>query len=115
MKFSLRLLYLYLFAFVGLMIVVFGSIQLVNLGIKTFVFPEADNYWRYDYPQQMDEKGELVPVDEGKIELQQKEEQKRQRQRELANSVAMLVVGTPLYLYHWKTIQREAKAAKRQG
>lgn len=42
MKIDLRLLYLYLFSFVGLFIVVIGSIQLVNLGIKTFVFKEAD-------------------------------------------------------------------------
>tara|TARA_Y100000310_G_C20457842_1_gene703904 strand:+ start:97 stop:243 length:147 start_codon:yes stop_codon:yes gene_type:complete len=32
---------------------------------------------------------------------------KIQRQRELAQSIAMLIVGIPLYLFHWKTIKRE--------
>jgi len=110
MKFSLRLLYLYLFSFVGLLIVVIGSIQLVNLGIKTYIFPEADNYYyRETLPQKLDEEGNPVEVDEEAVMMQQKEDTKRQRQRELANTLAMLVVGTPLYLYHWKTIQKEAK------
>jgi hypothetical protein len=47
MKFSIRLLYLYLFSFVGLLIVVIGGIQMVDLGIKTFVFKDADKYENY--------------------------------------------------------------------
>lgn len=36
-------------------------------------------------------------------------ESKRQRQREVAGASAMLIAGIPLYLYHWKTIQKEGK------
>jgi len=109
MKFSLRLLYLYLFSAVGLIIMVVGSIQAVNLGLKTFVFPDVDNY----------ESGPVI-TPEGKVvtEAAKFEEQNkdfmikntvRNRQRELINIISMIVIGLPLYLYHWKTIQKENK------
>lgn len=111
MKFSIRLLYLYLFSFVGLLIVVIGSIQLVNLGIKTYIFPEADTYSSYSPTLAPDGKSAPV-IDENKMREQQAADQKHQKQRELANAVAMIIVGAPVYMYHWKTIQKEAKAEK---
>ncbi len=105
MKFNLRLLYLYLFSFVGLLIVVIGSIQMVNLGLKTFVFKDVDKY--EIYPSYPVKSGEIMESPET-ILARQEREAVRQRQRELINSVSMIVVGLPLYLYHWKTIQRES-------
>ena len=107
MKGNLRLLYLYLFSFVGLIIVVIGSVQIVNLGLKTFIFKDADRY-------------EIAPMGYPKIEGQPQESAEnqqarqnrdlaRQRERELSNSIALIAVGLPLYLYHWKTIQKEVK------
>jgi hypothetical protein len=113
MKFSLRLLYLYLFSFVGLIIVVFGSIQLVDLAITTYIFPDADNYYYQSAPRKVTEEGIMDEIDEEALRQQQEEDSRRNKQRRLANTVAMLVVGTPLYMYHWKTIQKEAKAGKR--
>lgn len=34
-------------------------------------------------------------------------DQSRNRQREFSGAVAMIAVGLPLYIYHWKTIQKE--------
>lgn len=107
MKFSLRLLYLYLFSFVGLLITVIGSIQIIDLGLKTYVF-KVSEYTYYAEP---------VASPDGKtsgisIEEQQKRnavEQTNQRKRQLSTSLSMILVGAPLYLYHWKTIKKEAK------
>lgn len=106
MKFSLRLLYLYLFSFVGLLITVIGSIQIVDLTLKTYVFKVSEYPY---YP-------ETVPVEGGKPVISPEESRKRseeeaanQRKRQLSNSLAMIVIGTPLYLYHWKTIKKENK------
>lgn len=106
MKFNLRLLYLYLFSFVGLLIVVTGGIQMVNLGLKTFIFKDVDKYEIYPtYPEK-----EGVPVEDvTEMQARQERESTRQKQREFSNSLAMISVGLPLYLYHWKTIQKEAK------
>lgn len=102
MKINIRLIYLYLFSFVGLLVVVIGSVQLVNLGLKVFVFPGSDVY-EYSAPRIEGEK-QIDPATEQK---RMERETQRQRQRELANAVSMIVVGLPLYLYHWKTIQKE--------
>lgn len=106
MKINIRLIYLYLFSFVGLLTVVIGSVRLVDLGMKVFIFPESDKY-EYAVPVMPEnEKGQL---DEKIMKENAARDQKRNRERDLSNSLAMIVVGLPLYIYHWKTIQKENK------
>lgn len=105
MNINIRLIYLYLFAFVGLFTVVIGSVRMVDLGLKVFVFKEADKY-EYTSPQPVDEK---MKFDEVKAKEQANRDQTRNRQREFSGSIAMIAVGLPLYLYHWRTIQKENK------
>jgi len=102
-KVNIRLIYLYLFSFVGLLVVVIGSVRLLELGLKVVVFKGADSF-EYMAPKIEGEKSDPV-LDQAR----QEKETMRQRQRELSGSMAMIAVGLPLYLYHWKTIQRENK------
>lgn len=104
MKINIRLFYLYLFSFVGLVITVIGSIRLVDLGLKVLVFQGADRYDYYNPPVV----GEQV-INQTEQKRVQEQETTRQRQRELSGAIAMIGVGFPLYLYHWKTIQKENK------
>ena len=111
MKFSIRLLYLYLFSFTGLIIAVIGTIQLVDLGMKIYIFKDAD---RYDYPMisKIDPSGkEVTLTEQEKTEqkAQQDRETTRNRQRQTSTALAMLLVGIPLYKYHWKLIKKEDK------
>ncbi len=111
MKFSIRLLYLYLFAFIGLLIAVVGSVQLVDLGIKVYFFKGAD---RYDIPMvsKFDPNGKETLLTEKEKEDQRKvqeTETQRQRQRQASTALAMLFVGIPLYEYHWSLIKKEGK------
>lgn len=107
MKFSLRLLYLYLFSFVGLLITIIGSIQLIDLGLKTYVF-KVDEYGYYPMSPIVDEKGKVtMTVEEQK--KQQEIEASNQKKRQISNSLAMILVGAPVYLYHWKIIKKENK------
>ena len=46
----IRKIYLYLFSAIGLIVVIIGSVQLVDLGLKTFVFKKADVYLEYPRP-----------------------------------------------------------------
>mgnify|MGYP001338025467 CR=1 FL=1 len=102
MKINIRLIYLYLFSFIGLLVVVIGAIKMVDLGMKVFVFKDADRY-EYTMPEMSDEERKLVKVNAEK-------DTKRNREREFSNSLAMIIVGLPLYLYHWKTIKKENKS-----
>jgi hypothetical protein len=114
MKFSIRLLYLYLLSFIGLLITVVGSIQILDLGIKVYVFKGAD---RYNVPitTKIDLSGKEVTLSDAEKEEQtkfQNEETSRQRQVQLSSSLAMLLVGLPLYKYHWGLIKKEDKKTK---
>ena len=102
MKFNIRLLYLYLFSFVGLLITIIGSIQIVDLGIKSYVFRVSE--YRYYVEPVVNEKQTISPEE---MERRNKEEETNQRKRQLSNSIAMILVGAPVYLYHWKTIKKE--------
>jgi len=107
MKLSIRTLYLYLFSFVGLLIIVFGSISILNTALKAYVFKDADKYEIYLGQGETNPDGTLATKED--IAKRQDKELTRQRQRELSNALSMLAVGIPLYLYHWKTLQKENK------
>lgn len=107
MKFSLKLLYLYLFSFIGLLVSVIGAIQIVDLGIKVYVFKGADRYGSYPALTKIDPLGKEVKLTDEEIAEQkriQETETQKQRQRQASTALAMLLVGIPLYKYHWKLI-----------
>ncbi len=102
MKFNIRLLYLYLFAFVGLFTTIIGSVQLVDLGLKVYVFKVSNRVY---YPEPTLEGKPQLSVEE--MDERNEAEETNQRKRQMSNSLAMIIVGTPVYLYHWKTIKKE--------
>lgn len=108
MKFSIKLLYLYLFSFIGLLIAVIGTVQIVDLAIKVYVFKGADRYDNFVTPVKMTPDGKEVSLSQKDIDEQkrlQDIETNRQRQRQTSTAMAMIIVGVPLYLYHWKKIK----------
>jgi len=107
MKFNIRLLYLYLFSFVGLLITVIGLIRLADLGIKVYVFRGADQYMTQPRMAEPTKETAVDPKLDAKWIEDQKMEMQRQRQREFSGAIAMVLIGLPLYLYHWKTIAKE--------
>mgnify|MGYP000342010364 CR=1 FL=1 len=108
MKLNLRLLYLYLFSFVGLIITVIASIGLLDLALETYVFRvEETSYYQEPAPVR---EGEDPKISQEEFMIRQKEDQSNQRKRKLSNSLASIMVGAPLYLYHWKTIKKEQKS-----
>ena len=113
MKLNLRLLYLYLFSLVGLLVFVIGAVRAIDLGLRVFVFKEADRYI-FVSPPSVYEEGGKISSEEAKLRQEtdlknQENNTKRERQREAAGAIAMLLVGFPLYKYHWGLIQKENK------
>lgn len=98
---KIRLVYLYLFAAIGLITIIVGSVRMVDLGLKTFVFKDTDKF--EIYPSKLPDGQPELTVEE--MQARQERETKRNRQRQLVEALSMLMVGVPVYLYHWKTIQ----------
>ncbi len=116
----IRTIYLYLFSLVGLVIVVIGLVNLVDLGLKSFVFKDADQPITYPaYPVQVtptDVKGNVItPAEQEKYNADQAAAQEKQRQsdreRTASNALAMIIIGAPLFVYHWRIIQKDRKSA----
>ncbi len=134
----IRTIYLYLFTLVGLVLLTIGGVRFVNMGLKAFLFTQAEEEqklysvrppepyfggsdtgkeraerlaetasvtederaavrrWLADYAVWEERQKDFDPVVAG-------------RHRDAAMNLAFLVIGLPLYLYHWSVIRRETK------
>ena len=129
----IRLIYLYLFSTVGLVLALVGAVRLTDMALKAFIFTRADISIRYPeyprsvypYPQPPVEpkagnttSTEPSPAEmeeyKKKQEIAEREEQRSRRERTAAESLAMIIIGTPLFFYHWRTIQKES-VLRREG
>jgi|SRR6056297_3321465 len=129
----IRKIYLYLFAIIGLTLLVIGSVRFIDMGLKMFVFTKAeqDEQIRQQYKPYINQPLSRVELEkiqnseelsEKEIEAVQQwyknyqnwqEEQGKidylasRRQEDASLNLALILVGLPLYLYHWRTIKRE--------
>ncbi len=134
----IRTIYLYLFTIVGLALLVAGGVRFIDMGLKTFVFTKADEPQRIQQKfygsmpiaapltkvesAQNDEKlteDERATLKQWLEDYKKWEEESSKidyvasdRQREAAINLAMIIVGLPLYFYHWTLIKRETKEKK---
>lgn len=127
----IRVVYLYLFALVGLILLTIGGVQLTSLALRSYILTEADaemrmqymheppgrfspdraealsrdttlgpderealRQWAADYERQRQERESIDPI-------------KSRRQRDAARALAFLIIGLPLFGYHWRTIRKE--------
>lgn len=141
----IRTIYLYLFALVGLVMLTIGAVQLVQLGLKTWVFPQADAPLRYPTPLPITGKpggltqqefAEAIKACQKNCQLTkaqqeflagwQKDYQEfkarqeefpqinrtQDRQRQATNALGFILVGLPLYWYHWRVIKKDIKTRR---
>ena len=118
----LKNFYLYTVSFVALMMIIVSSYSLIDLGLKTWVFTDAENFNRYyDY----DYEKPVIDADGTKIEMTQEEKEQKiqaakekeeqnkrsQTQRDLSQYIAMLIVAIPVFTAHWMMVRKKEKQA----
>lgn len=126
----------YLFALIGLVLTAIGAIMLLNMGIKALFFPLAEQQeHRFDLRppeppvRELQQDGEAAQqLTEQQIQAleqwQQRFEEWQQRQEEIdpivasrqetaAESLAYLIVGLPVYVFHWRVARRERSNEKK--
>lgn len=105
--------YLYVVSLVSLIIIIIGATMLVNMGLKTVL---GVNDFR-SYPQQpcaaqpTAPDGKTVACDPEFAKQQaeyDKQTQKDQKKRDVAQALAFIIVGSPVFWYHWKLARQEA-------
>lgn len=134
----IRLVYLYLVSLIGLIVLLVGGIGLLNTGIKALLGVDSDYYGMsvkqvcrdpsyFSYagkpspvatPVATGTTETVKPVDVNSTEYkecvkdqedQQKKTQDNERKRGIAEGLAEIILGTPVWLYHWIVIQRDNK------
>jgi hypothetical protein len=131
-----RTIYLYLFALVGLFLIIISSVDFIDMALKATIFTQADEeqrIWEKQPPMpskriqnfaESTEKKTTVTLSEDEVSnlenwnteyTEWKERQEKfdvvvaRRQRDASRNISMLLVGIPLYMYHWAVIKRETK------
>ncbi len=105
---------------ISLVILVVAGIILINLGLKTWILTKADNNSYYS-PQLMcaevkNTDGTVLPQDpncnnpeyQAKQLAEEKERKTAQKQQDAAQALAMIIVASPVFYYHWKLARKEA-------
>jgi len=89
------------------MIVTFATANLINIILKTYIFTLADQDYYYTPAvvcAPTDPKS-TTTTDCIKNEAMNKDQAEKnraaQRQRDLVNDISMVVVGIPLFAFHW--------------
>lgn len=134
----IRTIYLYLFALVGLALLTTGAVRFVDMGLRALVFTKADEMQRLyqamppvmPYPPERIEaiqEGEDLSEEEKAAikrwlaDYKDWEERRSKidpviasRHRDASVNLAMILVGLPLYLYHWRIIGRETRGKEQR-
>jgi hypothetical protein len=124
----IRNVYLYLVSMIGLIVFIIGAVGIINNVFQNYIFRvDFDNYYEaYPYqtgtcyspyidPTDKEGKRLITPTTEDSARCEQKQElQKEQNRRnrigqEFSISIAQLLVGLPVWLFHWGIIQKEYK------
>lgn len=116
----IKTVYFYTVSLIALMMVVFSTADLVNLGLKTWIFPKADLDEYKEPPcavmimkdpglQETDEQYQnRIQICE-QNRMDETEARAIRKQRDAVRDFSFLAVGIPLFLYHWLTIRKEQK------
>lgn len=107
----IKKVYLYLVSLISLIIMVIAGIMLINLVLKTYVFPKADDNYYMGYCPTIAEKtpeGEVIEQPRECTDDQYAKDQRAsQKQRDASQAVAMIVIAAPVFFYHWKLARKE--------
>lgn len=129
----IRNVYLYMVAVIGLITLIIGSVGLINNVLQNYIFQVDDYSYYYEpypvkggdycsqaYPDPTDTTGKtMITPTSDEIEQcreQQKVQSERARKsnigREFSIALAQILVGLPVWLFHWGIIQKEYKRKK---
>ncbi len=86
--------------------------MLINLVLKTWVFPKADdNYYSSYCPTAVEKTPDGNSISQPRECTDQqyaKDIRTAQKQRDAAQAIAMIIVASPIFYYHWKLARRES-------
>ena len=128
---NIRNVYLYLVSLVGIVLVMIGAIMLINTGIDYWILgPEnasSDFRWKVQecgntkwIPTPDGQTGSSAEKTDEEIEKCIETTKKLAKEagiveikQDISWSVAMLIVALPVWMYHWRTVQKDHNSGKK--
>ncbi len=119
----IRSIYLYVATLIGLIMMIIALYNLVTLGLKVAIFHQADQSYPYAMPAcapvPADPEISASPMPVKSLpncvssvdQTQQDTQRTADHQRTAVNSIAGLIIGLPLYWYHWQLIKRDQQTS----
>lgn len=132
----IRTVYLYLFACLGLVLLTIGGVRFVDMSLKAFIFTRAEEEQKlyriqppslaYPVAKMEEVQDDKELTEEERVAIGQWLEDYRawqegvskidyvtaRRHRDASLNLSLILIGLPLYLYHWITIKRETRNKK---
>ena len=110
-------IYFALVSVITLVTMMFALGSLINSGLKTWIFPQADEF-TYNYPcttpmKPTGEKDEVARIDCERQQEYNVKNQIAQRQRDIAQNISMLIVALPLFGLHFRIVYHDWKEEKK--
>lgn len=114
----IKTIYIYLVSFVALMMIVISTSDLINQTLKTFIFTKADSYDIYakplgcetNTPRVAEGEKKMTAEECAKLEKANRERQianqSAERQKDFAKDISLIIVGVPLFWFHWRITRR---------
>ena len=105
-RFTPRNIYLYLVCLIALVIAIFAAVNLVRAAVE-LIYPDPGYYGYYGGDP-------AKPGDPDEIQRQMDaaaDSQRRQAVLSLVGSATTLAVAVPVWVFHWRRIQREQPTA----
>lgn len=111
----IKTLYLYVVSLVALFTVVFSLADIINIALRTYVFTAADQGYFGYYPEpacpvrtaDAATSTKDVCISAKERETIDKKNNTAQKQRDLVRDISFIIVGVPLFLYHWRIIRKK--------
>lgn len=130
-KNSIKTIYLYVVSLIGLMMIVIPTVYLINLALRSWVFTKADEavevwqqppspYFTGEAQGQAlvdcSDKCSLTENDKTNLRnwladyqawKEKSQDKSAKRQRDAVTALSFLIVGVPLFGYHWRLVRKE--------
>lgn len=111
---NIKKIYLFSVSLISLVIMVIAGIILINLVLKTWILTKADqNYYSAPCITTKPTQTEGIPVactpeEEAAQKKQNEDNRTAQKQTDAAQALAMLIVASPVFYFHWRLARKEA-------
>lgn len=114
----LKKVYLYLVSLIALVMLIVACVSLINLGLRAWVFKQADNTtYNYSCPMvpatptnsanSTSDSSTNVGCDTATQQQQAHAQLVSSRETESARDIALIIVGLPVFFYHWRLVRKE--------